>query len=60
MDLEYMLNHKEIAKNQIIFQNVELLNEYISLLETDLKELLDNSTNRLEVFEAYLAQLKFK
>jgi uncharacterized protein with von Willebrand factor type A (vWA) domain len=25
-----------------------------------LKELLDNSTNRLEVFEAYLAQLKFK
>ncbi len=60
MDLEYMLNHKEIVKDEIINKNIELLNEYISLLETDITELLDNSINREDVYNAYITQLKYK
>ncbi len=60
MDLEYMMSHKNITKNEIIFKNIELLNEYISLLETNFAELLDSSPDRLEVFDTYMSQLLYK
>ena len=60
MDIEFMMNHKEISKNQIIKTNVELLNDYISLLETDVMELLSKSINRMEVFDAFVMNLNYR
>jgi hypothetical protein len=60
MDIEFIINHKEIARNQIIKTNLELLNEYISLLETDIVELLAKSANRMEVFDAFVTNLNYR
>gem|GEM_PF-7074025 len=60
MDIEYIINHKEIARDQIIKTNIELLNEYISLLQVDVMDLLAKSVYREEVFDSYVAQLKYR
>jgi hypothetical protein len=60
MDIEYIINHKEIARNQIIKTNIELLNEYISLLQVDIMDLLAKSINRMEVFDSYVSQLSYR
>lgn len=60
MDISYIVSNKQIAKDKLISQNMILLNEYLNVLKTDVKSMLNQSYDRSETLDAYIAQLEYR
>lgn len=60
MDISYILANKQVARDKIISQNMLLLNEYLNILKTDFKTMLNQSNDREKTLDSYISQLEFR
>lgn len=55
-----IISNKMTANDKIIWTNMIILSEYINVMKTDLKRMLDNSYDREATLEAYIDQLEYR
>lgn len=60
MSISYILANKQSAKDKIISTNMTAINEYLNILQTDVNNLLDSSTDRANTLEFFIDQLKYR
>jgi len=60
MDINYILANKQTAKDKIVSVNMRATNEYLNVLKTDIKWLLDSSSDRASTLEFFIDQLKYR
>lgn len=54
-----LINNKN-AKNELIWNNMIIINEYLNVLKVDVKQLINSNVDKLAILNAYIDQLEFR
>ncbi|QFR39362.1 hypothetical protein A9Q91_03965 [Candidatus Gracilibacteria bacterium 28_42_T64] len=60
MSFEKALGNNNLAKKELIANNMLAIQEYKNVLQTSVKKLLSNSYDRKAILEAYIGQLEYR
>lgn len=60
MNVWDIISNQMTANDKIIGQNMIILSEYVNIMKTDLRRMLDNSYDRESTLEAYIDQLEYR
>ena len=60
MSFEKALWNNDLAKTELIWNNMLAVQEYRNILQTSIKKLLSNSSDRQSILEAYIGQLEYR
>ena len=60
MSFEKALWNNDLAKKELIWNNMLAVQEYKNILQTSIKKLLSNSSDRQSILEAYIGQLEYR
>lgn len=60
MSVQEAMFDKTTANNAIIWKNMISVQEYRNVLQTSIKNLIDNALNKSDVLNAYISQLEYR
>jgi hypothetical protein len=60
MTISEIISNNNKAQDQIITSNMLILNEYLNVLKTDIKSLLNSSNDRASTLNAFISQLEYR
>lgn len=60
VDIWYIIANENIAQDAIITNHMTYLNEYLNILQSDIKWIISTSTDRAFALNAFLAQLNYR
>lgn len=60
VDVGYVISNQNIAQDSIITNHMVFLQEYLNIVQTDVKSLLSSTNDRSFALKSFLAQLNFR
>ena len=60
LSIDQILRNKDIAEQELVWKNMQAIEEYKNVLRTDVKNLLDASYDKASVLEVYIDQLGYR
>lgn len=55
-----LINDTSDANNEIIWTNMTIIEEYKNVLQTDVKQLVDTSYDKISILNAFISQLEYR
>ena len=60
MSISEIISNSSSAKTDLISKNMSIIREYLNVLQTDIKRLIDNSYDKPVTLKVFLQQLKYR